>query len=85
MEKYILDKKSVLLLFLFTALNIGTLNAQMIKDKDYYQKHIDEAKSVVNECKTKKEKNPYPAKPDDCQNAKAAIWLYNHTYKSKIN
>lgn len=88
MNKNILGKKGIFSLFLFTVFNIGAVNAQVIKDKDYYQKHIDEAKAVVHECKTKeynKEKNPYPAMPDNCQNAKAAVWLYNHTYKPKSN
>lgn len=88
MNKFIFGRKDIFLLFLFTAFNIGTVNAQAIKDKDYYQKHIDEAKAVVHECKTKeqnKEIKPYPAMPDNCQNAKAAVWLYNHTYKPKSN
>lgn len=88
MNKIILGKKGIFSLFLFTVFNIGPVNAQVIKDKSYYQEHIDEAKTVVHECKTKehnKEKNLYPAMPDNCQNAKAAVWLYNHTYKPKSN
>lgn len=84
MKKYILIKKIAFPFFLFITLHIGTVNAQIIKDTDYYKEHIDEARAVVKECKTneqKAEKDSYQIKNDNCQSAKTAVWLYRHTYK----
>ncbi|QXB22628.1 hypothetical protein [Lelliottia amnigena] len=86
MKKNTLIKLIVFPFLLSSTLHLGVVNAQMIKDTDYYKEHIEEAKTVVKECKTKEqkiEKGSYPASPDNCQSAKTAVWLYNHTYKPK--
>ncbi|EJB8472908.1 hypothetical protein MW376_003028 [Citrobacter freundii] len=86
MKKHTFIQLFVFPFFLFTTLHLGFVNAQIIKDTHYYKEHIEEAKTVVKECRTKEqkaEKEFHPIKPDNCQSAKTAVWLYNHTYKPK--
>ncbi|MBN3050854.1 hypothetical protein H4F45_05035 [Pectobacterium brasiliense] len=79
--------KSIFTLLILSILGYtAAVNAQEVKDKKYYREHIDEARELAKSCKPNTKpptKGLRPDAPDNCQNAKSAVWLDDHTYKSQ--
>ncbi|MFJ5406978.1 EexN family lipoprotein [Pectobacterium punjabense] len=77
--------KSIFMLLILSILGYtAAVNAQEVKDKKYYSEHIDEARELAKNCKSNIKtpvRGQRPDSPDNCQNAKSAVWLYDHAYK----
>ncbi|GKV83688.1 hypothetical protein PEC106664_44620 [Pectobacterium carotovorum subsp. carotovorum] len=73
--------KSIFTLLILSILGYtAAVNAQEVKDKKYYREHIDEARELAKNCKSKIKpltKEQRPDVSDNCQNAKSAVWLYD--------